>query len=220
MSGSHMNHVTSLMWLMLATMALFTCGARRGAALSLPRSRAASRWAWRPRSVRSTPSPSRCRPASGSCCARCSARRAGASSSWRVPAWRCRWRCSAPSTGPPPARHFASATPSCGAARTTSAFTPRPWGDLHTPARGLELLNLYFLRLQGYLFETPFPGTPSRHRVAGPGQGARSRRPVLPRHRRAPLPALRRVLARWLLPRPALPVRAGAGAGALVGARA
>jgi hypothetical protein len=28
---------------------------------------------------------------------------------------------------------------------------------MHTPARGLELLNLYFLRLQSYLFETPFP---------------------------------------------------------------
>ena len=36
-------------------------------------------------------------------------------------------------------------------------FHAAPWGDLHTPARGLELLNLYFLRLQSYLFETPFP---------------------------------------------------------------
>ena len=36
-------------------------------------------------------------------------------------------------------------------------FHAAPWGDLHTPVRGLELLNLYFLRLQSYLFETPFP---------------------------------------------------------------
>ena len=28
---------------------------------------------------------------------------------------------------------------------------------MHTPARGLELVSLYFLRLQSYLFETPIP---------------------------------------------------------------
>jgi len=36
-------------------------------------------------------------------------------------------------------------------------FHTAPWGLSHTPARGLELVNLYFLRLQGYLFETPVP---------------------------------------------------------------
>ncbi|MGQ0712516.1 MAG: hypothetical protein ACT4PJ_02160 [Gemmatimonadaceae bacterium] len=36
-------------------------------------------------------------------------------------------------------------------------FHTAPWGVAHTPARGVELLNLYFLRLQSYLFETPFP---------------------------------------------------------------
>jgi hypothetical protein len=36
-------------------------------------------------------------------------------------------------------------------------FHAAPWGDAHTPARGLELVNLYFLRLQGHLFETPVP---------------------------------------------------------------
>ncbi|MEP7345353.1 MAG: phospholipid carrier-dependent glycosyltransferase, partial [Gemmatimonadaceae bacterium] len=36
-------------------------------------------------------------------------------------------------------------------------FHRAPWGFAHTPARGVELLNLYFLRLQSYLFETPFP---------------------------------------------------------------
>lgn len=36
-------------------------------------------------------------------------------------------------------------------------FHQAPYGLVHTPARGLELLNLYFLRLQSYLFETPLP---------------------------------------------------------------
>ena len=36
-------------------------------------------------------------------------------------------------------------------------FHPVPWGAPHTPARGLELVNLYLLRLQTYLFESPLP---------------------------------------------------------------
>lgn len=36
-------------------------------------------------------------------------------------------------------------------------FHSAPWGTAHTPARGLELLNLYAMRLQLHLFETPFP---------------------------------------------------------------
>lgn len=36
-------------------------------------------------------------------------------------------------------------------------FHQAPWGVAHTPLRGLELVNLYFLRLQTYLFETPVP---------------------------------------------------------------
>ena len=36
-------------------------------------------------------------------------------------------------------------------------FHQAPWGVTHTPARGFELVNLYFLRLQTYLFETPLP---------------------------------------------------------------
>jgi hypothetical protein len=36
-------------------------------------------------------------------------------------------------------------------------FHSAPWGVAHTPARGLELVSLYFLRLQTYLFETPVP---------------------------------------------------------------
>jgi hypothetical protein len=36
-------------------------------------------------------------------------------------------------------------------------FHRTPWGTVHTPARGLELLNLYCIRLQTYLFEAPVP---------------------------------------------------------------
>ena len=151
-----MNHVTSLMWLMLATTALFMpCGMT--SRTPSPRLRAVSRWAWRPRSVRSTPWPSRCRPDSGSCCARC-----------RRPA---RWsELVAPGAGValPVAALCAVNWATTGAPLRFGytvmwgrshdlGFHAAPWGDLHTPARGLELLNLYFLRLQSYLFETPFP---------------------------------------------------------------
>ena len=37
-------------------------------------------------------------------------------------------------------------------------FHLSPWGQLHTPAMGAQLINLYFLRLQTNLFETPLPG--------------------------------------------------------------
>jgi len=36
-------------------------------------------------------------------------------------------------------------------------FHRAPWGLAHTPARGLGLISLYFLRLQTYLYETPVP---------------------------------------------------------------
>lgn len=36
-------------------------------------------------------------------------------------------------------------------------FHQAPWGPAHTPLRGLELVNLYLLRLQTYLFESPVP---------------------------------------------------------------
>ena len=36
-------------------------------------------------------------------------------------------------------------------------FHTSPWGVAHTPSRGIELLSLYVTRLQTYLFETPFP---------------------------------------------------------------
>jgi hypothetical protein len=36
-------------------------------------------------------------------------------------------------------------------------FHAAPWGNAHTPARGVELVSIYFLQLQTYLFETPVP---------------------------------------------------------------
>jgi hypothetical protein len=36
-------------------------------------------------------------------------------------------------------------------------FHTAPWGANHTPSRGLELISLYVTRLQTYLFDTPFP---------------------------------------------------------------
>lgn len=36
-------------------------------------------------------------------------------------------------------------------------FHAAPWGEPHTPLRGLELINIYFLRLQSNLFELPVP---------------------------------------------------------------
>jgi hypothetical protein len=36
-------------------------------------------------------------------------------------------------------------------------FHASPWGIAHSPVRGLELLSLYALRLQSYLFESPTP---------------------------------------------------------------
>jgi hypothetical protein len=36
-------------------------------------------------------------------------------------------------------------------------FHASPWGIAHSPGRGLELLSLYSLRLQSYLFESPTP---------------------------------------------------------------
>lgn len=36
-------------------------------------------------------------------------------------------------------------------------FHETPWGAVHTPQRGIELIGLYLTRLNTYLFELPFP---------------------------------------------------------------
>lgn len=38
-------------------------------------------------------------------------------------------------------------------------FHEAPWGPAHTPARGVELVSIYLTRLGTYLFESPVPGT-------------------------------------------------------------
>ena len=156
MSGSHMNHVTSLMWLMLATTALFTvvrdegphlvaalaCGFSLGMAATIRPVDAmafalpAGLWFL----LRTVQRPSRWRALI----------LAGAGVALPV-TMLCaiNWA----TTGAPLRFGY---TVMWGRSHDLG-FHAAPWGDLHTPARGLELLNLYFLRLQGYLFETPFP---------------------------------------------------------------
>jgi hypothetical protein len=41
--------------------------------------------------------------------------------------------------------------------RHALGFHDAPWGPPHTPARGFEQLNLYFLRLQSHLYDGPVP---------------------------------------------------------------
>lgn len=156
MSGSHMNHVTSLMWLMLATAALFSavrdngshlrsalaCGFALGMAATIRPVDAlafalpAGLW-FLQRTIRL---PARWRELAA----------AGAGVALPVAALcAVNWA----TTGAPLRFGY---TVMWGRSHDLG-FHAAPWGDMHTPARGLELLNLYFLRLQSYLFETPFP---------------------------------------------------------------
>ena len=156
MSGSHMNHVTSLMWLLLATAALFGavsggesrllpalgCGFALGMAATIRPVDAlafalpAGLW-FLGRTIR--------RPARWH-----ELVAAGAGVALPVAALcAVNWA----TTGAPLRFGY---TVMWGRSHDLG-FHAAPWGDLHTPARGLELLNLYFLRLQSYLFETPFP---------------------------------------------------------------
>lgn len=52
-------------------------------------------------------------------------------------------------------------------------FHAAPYGPPHTPARGLELVNLYFLRLQTYLFETAVPSLVPAIAALALGRGLR-----------------------------------------------
>ena len=156
MSGSHMNHVTSLMWLLLATAALFRavkddpphlrsalgCGFALGMAATIRPVDAlafalpAGLWLL----LRTIRLPARWRELAA----------AGIGVALPVAALcAINWA----TTGAPLRFGY---TVMWGRSHDLG-FHAAPWGDLHTPARGLELLNLYFLRLQSYLFETPFP---------------------------------------------------------------
>lgn len=174
MSGSHMNHVTSLMWIMLGTMALFSvmrdeeprflpalgCGFAFGMAATI-----------RPVDALAFAVPAGCWFLART--ARRPARwrelvAAGAGVALPVAALcAVNWA----TTGAP----FRFGYTVMWGRSHDLGFHAAPWGDLHTPARGLELLNLYFLRLQNYLYETSFPallpaiawlGLGSRHDAA------------------------------------------------------
>ena len=156
MSGSHMNHVTATMWLLLATTALFdvTCSTARRLTAALTCGVALGMAA----TIRPVDAAAFALPAALWLLTR-AARRPG------------HWHevlAAGGGVALPMAALFAVNWATTGAplrfgytvmwgASQGLGFHSAPWGQAHTPLLGLELLNLYFLRLQGYLFETPFP---------------------------------------------------------------
>ncbi len=156
MSGSHMNHVTTLMWLVIGVAALasvvaaptprpllaFVSGLAFGAAATI-----------RPVDALAFAAP------------------AGVWYLWRSATRPGRWRdmlaagigvllpvgallwVNAHTTGHPLLFGYSV----LWGASHNLGFHETPWGIPHSPARGVELLNLYVLRLQTYLFETPVP---------------------------------------------------------------
>ena len=156
MAGSHMNHVTALMWILVAIYALTRqsadesphpgfaalCGFALGvtasirpvdaAAFALP----AGLWML----VRAFRRPT------------CWTEVIAAGVALAIPATGVLWY-NAQTTGHP----LLFAYEQLWGKDHGLGFHRAPWGFAHTPARGLELLSLYFLRLQSYLFETPIP---------------------------------------------------------------
>lgn len=156
MSGSHMNHVPALMWLVIAMAAL-----ARVATSARP-----APW-WALVSGLALGCAATIRPVD----ALAFAAPAGVWFVVMALGSRTRWRDAV-------AAALGVALPSAAMlwvnARTTGApllfgyevlwgsshdlgFHRAPWGVAHTPARGLELVNLYFLRLQTYLYEASVP---------------------------------------------------------------
>jgi hypothetical protein len=156
MAGSHMNHVTCGTWLLLGALGAVRSntgdGPRPGwawlgglgfgiaatirpgdaAAFALP----AAAW-WLASAVRE---PRRWRDALAAA--------AGVAVPAAVVAW-VNWR----TTGAPLAFGYQILWGN----EVAPGFHATPWGEPHTPALGLELVSLYFLRLQTYLFESPVP---------------------------------------------------------------
>lgn len=156
MSGSHMNHVTALMWVtiaMAATARVVTADAPRPGLALVSGLAFGAAGTIRPVDALAFALP------------------AGVWYLWRALRDPRRWRDALPAAAgvaiPLAALLWVNA-------RTTGApllfgyevlwgkshalgFHAAPWGMSHTPARGLELVNLYFLRLQTYFLETPLP---------------------------------------------------------------
>lgn len=156
MFGSHMNHVTTLLWLLVAMVALARATHDPGA----------SPW-WGALMGLALGAAAAIRPMDGAAFALPAA-------AWLL--WRAR------RGGRPLAALLLSglgvAIPLAGAlyvnAQTTGhallfgydllwgaghsiGFHASPWGPVHTPQRGVELLSLYLTRLSTHLFELPFP---------------------------------------------------------------
>jgi hypothetical protein len=156
MSGSHMNHVTSMMWLVIGVAAL-------ASVVSAPT----------PRTLLALVSglgfgmAATIRPVD----ALAFAVPAGAWYLWRSATQQGRWRdmvaagvgvflpvgallwINAHTTGHPLLFGYSVLWGSSH----NLGFHETPWGIPHSPMRGVELLNLYVLRLQTYLYETPVP---------------------------------------------------------------
>lgn len=155
MSASHMNHVPTLMWTMLAVTALAritsSAGARPGWAFLLGFGFGCAA------AIRPVDALAFALPAGGWLVVRGMTRR-----EWRelaasglgiaLPVSVLLW-VNSRTTGAP----FFFGYELLWGASHGLGFHRAPWGFAHTPARGLELINLYLLRLQNYLYEAPIP---------------------------------------------------------------
>jgi hypothetical protein len=156
MSGSHMNHVTALCWLLVALWGLArvtsdpgTGRFRDGLLCGLGFGMAAT--------IRPVDALAFALPAGIWLLARALRRRStavlfGAGLGIAVPVLLLAW-VNLQTTGAPLLFGY---TVLWGRAHDLG-FHATPWGPVHTPVRGLELVNLYFLRLQSYLFEAAGP---------------------------------------------------------------
>ncbi|MBX3174171.1 MAG: hypothetical protein KF709_07145 [Gemmatimonadaceae bacterium] len=157
MFGSHMNHATSLVWLLAAAVALAQA-TRPGA----------SPW-WGLATGLALGVAATIRPLD----AGAFALPAGAWLAWRARAGRqefAGWLLSGVGVALPMALMFWVNVQTTGhplqfgydllwGTGHAIGFHEAPWGDAHTPARGVELLALYVTQLGTYLFESPFPST-------------------------------------------------------------
>lgn len=163
MFGSHMNHATSLVWVLAAAVALLRA-TRPGA----------SAW-WGLLTGVALGIAATIRPLD----AGAFALPAGAWLAWR--AWQARgtmdgrralvgWLLSGLGVAVPMALMFWVNVQTTGhpfqfgydllwGAGHAIGFHDAPWGAAHTPARGVELLSRYVVQLGTYLFESPFPST-------------------------------------------------------------
>jgi hypothetical protein len=156
MAGSHMNHVPTLTWLLLAMYALYRVAS--GPASS-PRLAALCGFAFgMAAAIRPVDAAAFAVPAAVWLLARAIRRRAllrdviAAGLGLTIPAIAV-LVYNALTTGDP----FLFGYQLLWGSGHGLGFHAAPWGDPHTPARGIELLNLFFLRLQTYLYEWPVP---------------------------------------------------------------